>query len=173
MVVLETSIQFRGRMLVEKQYPANKGGKFIQNDFRDLMFSSLSDFATQVFDEDLKGVTMGNYHIFRISRTLHSINTLNNEMKENNKESKIKNKDPLFEEENDEIISIYTIADKKTNHKVILECMNTALEQFLNRYSLFDIRNFKIEHFKSFEERLMSIFGDLVYTTEDRLRSIF
>ncbi|MHA1777682.1 MAG: hypothetical protein ACTSWC_13010 [Promethearchaeota archaeon] len=48
-----------------------------------------------------------------------------------------------------------------------------ALDQFLNRYSLYDIRKFNVQHFQEFEKRLSKIFGDLVYDPLDRFQSVF
>lgn len=183
MVVYESSIQYRGRSLVEKQYPASKNGNLMKEDLRDLLLSSLSDLASQIFQDDLQSITVGNYNIYRLSRSLAEIDKeirtwkdgkdLDEALEATESQTKEKPKEMIFEEENDQIISIYTIADKKTDNKVILKCMNTALDQFLNRYSLFDIRNFNFKRFKEFEERLAHVFGDLVYSLEDRFQSIF
>jgi hypothetical protein len=151
MVVLESTIMFRDVLIVEKMYPAGKTGSMLNKDIRDGLLMSLTNLAKQAFHDELESVNVGDYQILQISKPISPVG--------------VKNQiDPL---------SIYTIADIKTNKKDILKSMEASLTQFLNRYSIFDLYNAPPSKFAKFGERLEKIFGSLIFTTEERLRSVF
>ena len=68
---------------------------------------------------------------------------------------------------------MYSIVDKESDEDVIKKVMDSALFQFTNRFSWYDIIEKKTKKFKKFTSRLTKIFGDLVLKSEDRFKSIF
>ncbi|RLI64288.1 MAG: hypothetical protein DRO88_07770, partial [Promethearchaeia archaeon] len=73
----------------------------------------------------------------------------------------------------DSLIVIFSIIEKDTKEKPVISAMNNSLDQFLNRYSNFDIRSMKIKKFKKFEKRMEETFADLALKLEDRFKALY
>ena len=152
MVVLETTVVFKETILVEKLYPAGKNGEFLDRTIRNGLISSISNLAERAFQDELQSVNLGPYQIVQFSQ----------EIKQTEKK-----KSPI------ETISMYTIAEKNTNKKEITKCMQASMNQFLNRFSKYDIFQLNTKKLQKFEDRFEKIFQKLIYSDEERLRSVF
>lgn len=151
MVVLETSLIFKDTVLVEKLYPAGKNGDFLAKEIRTGLFNSLTHLAERAFQDELQNVSLGPYQIIQISQEIRQ---------------KVKNSSI-------DLLSMYTIAKKETNTKEVVKCMRKTMQQFIDRYSIFDIYELKVQKFSKFADRFEKIFSKLIFSDEERFRSVF
>ncbi|WP_371802766.1 hypothetical protein [Candidatus Lokiarchaeum ossiferum] len=151
MVVLETTLVFKNTVLVEKLYPAGKSGDFLTKDIRTGLLNSLTHLAERAFQDKLQNVSLGPYQIIQISQ----------EIRQKKKDSPI------------DFLSMYTIAQKNTNSKEVVKCMQKAMQQFIDRYSIFDIYSLNQQKFLKFADRFEKIFSKLIISDEERFRAVF
>lgn len=116
------------------------------------LFNGIFNFVNQTFHDDLNKFSIGNFPILLISRKLPSIGE---------------------QASNDPPILIFSIIEKDTNEKPVIDAMNSTLDQFFNRYSNFDIKSLKIKKFKKFAKRMEEIFSDLALKLEDRFKALY
>lgn len=150
MGILISGIIFRGHILVEKKfYPSDD---FISEEMLGDLFNGVFQFADQAFHENLNKFSIGNYTVLILARKLSQ---------------------SVTPDEEEPPVLIFSIVEKDTSEKTVLNSMNSALDQFFNRYSNFDIRSLKIKKMKKFAGRLEEIFSDLALKLEDRFKSLY
>lgn len=150
MGILVSGIIYQGKILVEKKFYPEEG--FISEEMLGDLFNGIFQFVNQTFQDDLNKFAIGDYPILLVARKLTPTG-----------ESAV-NEPPLL---------IFSIIEKDTNEKAVINAMNAALDQFLNRYSNFDIKSLKIKKFAKFEKRLEETFSDLALKLEDRFKGLF
>ena len=149
MTVLETSIIFKGESLVKRVF--YDATDVLDPNIRNSLIQAITGLADEAFDDSIESFTLGEHAIIMLTR----------ELEEPANPGK---QHPL---------QIYAIVEKDTDESTVKRCLNEALDQFLNRFSLNHIFQLKIKKFKKFPERLDNIFQDLRWRTEDRFKSIF
>ena len=148
MVILETTIFFDGTKLIEKLYPAGKSGEFLEEAKRDSLVQAIGTLAHDRFDDEIHSAKIGTYQISMISREIMHPG----------------------DETIKKAIYMYSISDLNTDNDLLIKNMNTAMDQFLNRYSRNDIFEKNVEKFKPFAKRFDKIFEGLIYSMTDRLK---
>ena len=149
MAILETTISFQGDPLIERAFYSTDD--VLDKNIRNALLQAITGLAQEAFNDAIQSFTLGDYSIVLIS---HEISEPINPT----------NKVPLM---------MYCIVEKNTDEKAIKQCMQDAVTQFLNRYSLNDIFEKKTKKFKDFPDRLSKIFKDLILKSEDRVKSLF
>jgi hypothetical protein len=149
MAILETAISFQGDPLIERTFYSTDD--VLDKNIRNALLQAITGLAQEAFNDAIQSFTLGDYSIVLFSHEVaEPINPIN--------------KHPLM---------MYCIVEKNTDEKAIKQCMQDALVQFLNRYSLNDIFEKKTKKFKDFPDRLSKIFKDLILKSEDRFKSLF
>jgi len=77
-----------------------------------------------------------------------------------------------LEQQKNPPLVIYCLVEKDVDQKQVNMCMDDAIIQFLNRFSVYDITTKDPSKFKKFNKRLKAIFQELALKTEDRFKSI-
>ena len=149
MAILETAIVLENKwLIVHRYYDSAEDVKFIES--RTFMINTIRQIAEKAFGDELVSFSTGEF------RTLLTSLKLENYEKH---------------------LLMYCIVDNNTIKKDVIKKMNKILNQFVNRYSEFDIMNHtesdKIEKFEQFEKRITKIFGDCIFTKDDRFKSMF
>lgn len=151
MAIYETGILLDRKTLVEKKYYDSSNQ--LDNDLRAGLLSAIDGFAKEAFDTELDSFTLSTYTLLAISRQIREPGT--------------EGKHGMH------TLMMFAIIEKETNEKAVKDCMNDAVNQFLNRYSTNDILTKKSKHFRKFTKRFDKIFKDLSLKSEDRFSSMF
>jgi hypothetical protein len=150
MAIIEVGILFEGTLLIEVEYYTSN--YVFDKGIRHNLLQGLDGVLKETFGDDIQSFSIGNYAIIVVRRLIGEIDN------ENKKAA----------------LMMYTIVDKGTEEKVVKQAMETALDHFLNRYSMVDIWNKNIKKFsKDFPDRMKKIFRDLILKSEDRFKSLF
>lgn len=155
MAIVEVAILYNNEVLIEKQYYSTT--ETLDRNVRNSLLKALSQFADVSFKDQLQSFTVSSYSILMITIDLHG---------------------PLLAsaaspDHQPEQVVMYCIVDKNSDEKTIKRAMEDVLTQFLERYSIFDIRNHRNKDFKKFLKRIDTVLGDLVLKSEDRFKSLF
>ena len=151
MVILETTIFFEGKKLIEKLYPAGKSGEFLEKSKRDSLVQAIGALAHNRFEDEIHSAVIGSYQISMISREIQFPG----------------------DEEIVKALFMYSICDTNTDKTQLLTNMNEAMDIFLNRFSRNDIFEKNEKIFSSFAERFDKVFEGLIYSLKYRLKQIF
>jgi hypothetical protein len=155
MAIVEVAILYNNEVLIEKQYYST--AEMLDKNIRNSLLKALSQFADVSFKDQLQSFNVSSYSILMITIDLQG---------------------PLLAsaaspDHQSEQVVMYCIVDKNSDEKTIKRAMEDVLAQFLERYSIFDIRNHRNKDFKKFIKRIDSVLGDLVLKSEDRFKSLF
>ena len=116
---------------------------------RSNVVKSVIDLAEYLFNDIVENFIVGSFRIVISTRALD------------------------FDKKRSISLICYTIATIDTDYKILKTCHNETFDQFLNRYTLYDIINKPSKKFKDFSKRFDSIFGDIVSAPQKRLCNIF
>ncbi len=152
MAIFETGILLDGKILLEKKY--YDASNALDNQLRAGLLAAVDGFAHDAFNSTLESFTLSSYTLVAISRNLEI---------------------PIIPEEQvkSHTLMIFAIIEKDTNERAVKMCMDKALDQFLNRYSVNDILTKDSSNFVNFTNRFDKIFKDLILKSEDRFSSMF
>ncbi|MBN2154562.1 MAG: hypothetical protein JW776_00775 [Candidatus Lokiarchaeota archaeon] len=150
--IYETGILVDGNILIEKKY--YDASNALDNQLRAGLLAAVDGFAHDAFNSTLESFTLSSYTLVAISKILEI---------------------PVIPEESvkSHTLMIFTIIEKDTNERAVKVCMQKALDQFLNRYSVNDILTKDSKYFMKFTGRFDKIFKDLILKSEDRFSSMF
>ncbi len=150
MGILVSGIMFKGEILAEKKFYPEDG--FISESVMGDLFHGIFQFVDLTFNDNLHKFSIGDYSVLMIAKKLsQSVNL----------------------EENEPPVLIFSIIEKDTREKPVLNAMEEALNQFFNRYSNFDIRSLKKRKLAKFSSRLEEVFSDLALKLEDRFKALY
>ena len=152
MAIFETGILLDGKILLEKKY--YDASNALNNQLRAGLLAAVDGFAHDAFNSTLESFTLSSYTLVAISRSLEI---------------------PIIPEEKvkSHTLMIFAIIEKDTNERAVKGCVNKAMDQFLNRYSVNDILTKGSSNFVNFTNRFDKIFKDLILKSEDRFSSMF
>jgi hypothetical protein len=153
MAIFETGLLLDGIILVERKYYDSSNA--LDNQMRAGLLAAVDGFAKEAFNTELDSFTLSSYTLVAVTDRFSEPNT------------------PEGESSKDHTLLMFSIIEKDTNEKAVKTCMEDALQQFRNRYSINDIITKNPTHFKKFEKRFDKFFKDLVLKSEDRFGSIF
>jgi hypothetical protein len=151
MAILEVGINLGIRNIIEIKY-YKSSDNILDPNLRAGFLSALESFTNEVFGDDVNVVSLASFKLVCYC-DLVSLPT-----------DDLANKQPLLS---------YAITEKDTETDIVKKHLATINSHFLNRYSLNDIFSKKGKFFRSFEQRIDEILGDLKLKIEDRFRSIF
>src|SRR6056297_3659244 len=146
MTVLETAITFQGKTLVEREF--YDADDVLDHNIRNSLLQAISGLADEAFGDEIQNFTLGEHSIILITREIEE--PINPDNKQN--------------------LQMYAIVEKDTDEKTVKKCMEDAMNQFLNRFSVNYIFQKKTRKFRKFPKRLDKIFQDLRLRTEDRFK---
>lgn len=159
MAILELAILYEHQPLLEKQFYSTSN--VLDKNIRNSLLQTISGVVTEAFGEEIQSFSLGKFTITVIT---HSLDQEGGALSNSNKSSGSSHLEPLM---------MYCIVDQNSDDKIVLKTMKEAMNQFCNRFSVFDIQEKKIKKFKKFDKRLDKIFGDLILKSEDRFKSLF
>lgn len=149
MAILEIGLTFEGEPLLECSfYTANYK---INKDIRFSLLQAIDTISKEAFGDEIQSFSLGGFSIVVAQKPL---------------------KEPIDQSHVVPLV-MYCIIDKESNEKLVKSTMQTAIEHFLNRFSLVDIFERNKKKFKDFDKRIREIFKDLILKNEDRLKSLF
>ncbi len=160
MTILETAILFKGKSLCEEQFYSSKEN--INDIDREFLTKTLGILVKSTSYDKIHKFSMGEFKILIKLKSLEVTDGDVNEEVNNQPSEQLKNP-PLV---------IYCIAGINADQKHINTCMEDAITQFLEKFSISDIITKKTKKFKSFNERLKIIFKEIALKPEDRFKSI-
>ncbi|TFH26475.1 MAG: hypothetical protein E4G98_07035 [Promethearchaeota archaeon] len=150
MGILVSGIIYKGEILAEKKFYPEDG--FITENVLGDLFQGIFQFVDITFHDDLHKFSIGNYSVLIIAKHMSQ------------------SADP---DEEKHPVLIFSIIEKDTGEKPVLNAMEKALDQFFNRYSNFDIRSLNKQKMAKFSSRLEDIFSDLALKLEDRFKALY
>jgi hypothetical protein len=137
MSVLETAILVDNETLIERSFC--KDEDLLHGRTQSNILTAIENMASSLFNEDIESFTIGENQLLIVSR--HIQNCF----------------DPNIMSE----IKICALAEKNSNIKAILKCMNEAIDEFLDRFHIVHICSKKKKLFQNYSEKLDSIFGKI------------
>jgi len=149
LAIYEAGIQLDTKILVEKKWYDSKNQ--LDKELRAGLLSAVEGFAKEAFNTELESFSLSSYTVVAVSRQI---------------------KDPANKNAPPHKLIMFSIIDKITDEKVVKKCMDDAMDQFINRYSAFDILSKDKKFFSKFSKRFDKIFSDLILKTEHRFESI-
>ncbi len=152
MAILELGINLGTRNLINRRYYHSDAGVGLDPELRAGFLSALESFTSEVFGDNINVVSLASFKLVCYCDLI----SLPSEDHSNKQQ-------PMLS---------YAIIEKETDAEIVKKHLREINNHFLNRYSLNDIFSKKSKFFKSFEERIDQIIGDLKLKTEDRFRSI-
>ena len=151
MALLEAAIFFQGDILIESKYYLHDYDLVFDETQKKTVIDAITNLASSAFGDNIQNFAMGDHVVFLTSNVI--------EIPQKGTDSKISA--PII---------MYCIAEKDTNKKLLTESMKTALFQFVNRYSFYDISSKNKDKFKDFTSRFEKIFKGLIKTEEEMSR---
>ncbi len=153
MAILELSILFDGKNIYEHKFYSSISSVKIDDSVRDNLMQAVVGLSEQAFNDQVKKFCIAEYAIMMKTDTIS-----------------------VPGEDDHEIpIRMYIIAENETtNEKKVLSLMETAMFQFLNRFSFFDIMNKDTTKFVEFSDRFNKIFKDVIedsYISDDLIKN--
>jgi hypothetical protein len=149
MAILEIGMTFEGEPLLECSFYTTNYK--INKDIRMSLLQALDSLSTEAFGDEIQSFSLSGFSIVVAKKPL---------------------KEPIDQSHVVPLV-MYCIIDKESSEKLVKTTMITAIEHFLNKYSLVDIFEKKTKKFKDFDKRIREIFKDLILKNEDRLKSLF
>lgn len=150
MSILVSGIIYKGQILAEKKFYPEEG--FVGEAAMGDLFQGIFHFVDRAFKDELNKLSIGNYTVLILAKIFSQNENL---------------------EVTEPPVLIFSIIEKDTKEKPVLDAMKVALEQFFNRYSNYDIRSLRVKKTKKFASRLEAVFSDLALKLEDRFKSIY
>ncbi|QEE17941.1 hypothetical protein DSAG12_03779 [Promethearchaeum syntrophicum] len=163
MTILETAILFKGISLSETYFYSSED--VLNQKDRNVLTEAVIALAKSAFDDKIQNFSIGEHKILIKLKDLKIL-------KATDEENEQKDHLQLIEPQKNPPLVIYCIVEKDTNQKQVNMCMDDAIIQFLNRFSVYDITTKDASKFKKFNKRLKIIFQELALKTEDRFKSI-
>ena len=163
MTILEVAILFKGINLCETHFYTYED--VLNQKDRIVLTEAVITLAKSAFEDKIQNFSIGEN---KILIKLKNLKILSLTDKETEDEENIK----LLEQMENPPLVIYCIVEKDTNQKQVNMCMDDAITQFLNRFSIYDITTKDPSKFNKFKKRLRTIFQELALKTEDRFKSI-
>lgn len=155
MAIYETGILLDGTILIQKRYYDESS--MMQEDLRNNLLRAVYSFAKEAFNTEFESVSSSSYSIVIVSEKFD--------------ESVLTKKSKIDQEKTQiHTLIMFSIIENDTDEKIVKNCMNNILEQFLNRFSINDILTKTSKHFAEFSKRFDKVFKDLVLNCEDRLK---
>ncbi|MHA1584032.1 MAG: hypothetical protein ACTSVU_03010 [Promethearchaeota archaeon] len=140
MAILELYINFNNQNLVDHKFYSVSSKKVLDSKIRDNLLSAVVGLSQNAFNDEIQKFSVGNHEILIIKEDLENLE---------NSDQKIP-------------IRMYSIVEKGTNRKTVLNLMNDTMFQFLNRFSRIDIFSYNKTLFLEFNERLNHIFHQVI-----------
>lgn len=163
MTILETAILFKGNILCETHFYSSDD--ILNQEDRIALTNAIINLAKSAFKDKIQNYSLGNHKILIKLKDL-KILKVNDEDEQDNDNiyflEQIKN-NPLV---------IYCIVERNTSEKQVNICMDEAITQFLNQFSIYDITSKNTRKFRKFNNRLRTILQELALKTGDRFKSI-
>lgn len=148
MAVLEIAILIDGEILFIQKFAETEDITF--NESRNAIINTIFSITEELFDSNLNNFSIGKYRILLSSQKLL---------------------------DKDQSLLIYCIVERDSDNDdaniEIQQIMENILDQFINKYSVFNIINFNIKKFKKFEDRIRRELGNYIHTKEERFNNIF
>ncbi len=160
MTILETAILFNKNILCEAHFYSSK--KILSDKDRKFLRKTLSVVVKSAFDEKIHKFSMDEHKILIKLKNLEVTD----------EDTKEKSNNQITEQPKNPPLVIYCIAGIKADQKHVNNCMDDAISQFLDKFSISDITTKKLKKFKSFNDRLKTIFKEIALKPEDRFKSI-
>ena len=149
LTILETAILFKEKSLCEEHFYSSEDA--LSEEDREFLAKAVNTLVKTTFDDKIHKFSMGEYKILIKLKNLKL-----------NKDGDGENP-PL---------AIYCIAEKKADQNLVNNCMEDAIIQFLNQFSINDIVKKDPSKFKKFNKQLKKIFKEIALKPEDRFKSI-
>lgn len=152
MAILEAAILFDSTPIVERKYYDNE--QVLNKEHRVGLLSAIDGFAREAFGDEISSFSLASYTLI--------VSTIDVAQPKN--------------EENVKKLMMYCIVQKGMSEIVVKENMDIILDQFLNRYSKFELFNLDkkiIKKMEKFAPRIDDQFKDRALKPEDRFKKIF
>ena len=152
MAILEAAILFDSATLVERKYYDSE--QVLNKEHRVGLLAAIDGFAREAFGDEISSFSLASYTLI-----VTSINVPQPKMEQNVKK-----------------LMMYAIVQKGMSEVVVKENMDKILDQFLNRFSKFELFNLNdkiIKKMQKFDSRIDEQFKDLALKPEDRFKKIF
>lgn len=159
MAILETAILYKDKPLSEVQFYSSD--EFLSHETRNGLLSAVVNLVTTAFDDEIQNFSIGGHTILVILKDLIG------------DDDDVEDEDKIIDRKINPPLGIYCIIDKESNNKQIKKIMEEAITQFINRFSIYAIKNEKPKKFQKFNSRLEKLFQALALKHEDRFKSIF
>lgn len=150
MTILEFGINLAQKNLLLIKYYSPENDQSIDADLRAGFISTLDGFSKDLFGGDLNLVKMEDYQMVIYSIPLETF-------------SEPKEKKPLIS---------YCITDEEKEEKVLKPVLKDALNQFTNRFAVFDIFTKNSDYFEEFKPRIDGLIKDLKLSVKDRFKDL-
>jgi len=151
MAVLDVGINLGLKNLVDIKYYSSSD-KILDPNIRARFLTGIENFITEVFGDKIKVISLSSFEIVCNYKMVQLPSKLVNKPR------------PLLS---------FAIIEKGTDHEFVKKHLREINSHFLNHYSLNDIFSKKPKYFKNFIPRIDDILGDLRFTLEDRLKTVF
>lgn len=151
MAILEIGINLGMKRLVEIKYYSSSDN-ILDSNIRAKFLNGVEDFISEVFDDEINVISLSSFEIICYQETVQEIS------------KEIKNPQPLL---------IFSIIEKGTSHRFVEQHLKEIISRFLRKYALGDILTKNPKFFKRFESKIDKILGDLRFSTDDRIRTLF
>ncbi len=152
MAILEAAILFDSTPIIERKYYDSE--QVLNKEHRIGLLSAIDGFAREAFGDEISSFSLANYTLI--------VSSMNVSQPKN--ESNVKK------------LMMYCIVQKGMSEIVVKENMDKILDQFLNRFSRFELFNLDekiIKKMQQFTSRIDDQFKDLALKPEDRFKKIF
>ena len=163
MTILETAVVFNGISLCETHFYSSDD--VLNQKDRNALTGAVITLAKSAFKDQIQNFSIGEHKILIKLKDLKILQVTD----EDNEHDEILQ---YLEQQKNPPLVIYCLVEKDVDQKQVNMCMDDAIIQFLNRFSVYDITTKDPSKFKKFNKRLKAIFQELALKTEDRFKSI-
>ncbi|MFX1346462.1 MAG: hypothetical protein ACFFBC_12880 [Promethearchaeota archaeon] len=151
MAILEIGINLGMKRLVEIKYYSSSDN-ILDSNIRAKFLSGIEDFISEVFGDEINVISLSSFEIICYQEIVQK------------PDKEFNNPQPLL---------IFSIIEKGTSHTFVEQHLREIISCFLKKYDLDDILTRSPKFFKNFESDIDKILGDLRFSTEDRIRTVF
>ncbi|MFX1292703.1 MAG: hypothetical protein ACFFAG_17295 [Promethearchaeota archaeon] len=151
MAILELGINLGMKSLVENKYYSSSDN-ILNPEIRARLLVGIEEFISEVFGDEINVISLSNFEIICYYEMVH-----------------------IASKKTDESLPLLTFAiiEKGTNHNFVKKHLQEITTRFLKHFNLNDVFVKTSKHFKVFEPVIDEILGDLRFSMEDRISTIF
>ncbi|TXT62248.1 MAG: hypothetical protein BAJALOKI3v1_640022 [Promethearchaeota archaeon] len=150
MTILEFGINLGQKNLLLIKYYSSENDQSIDADLRAGFISTLDEFSKDLFGGDLNLVKMEDYQMVIFSKSIETF-------------TEPKEKKALIG---------YCITDEEKEEKVLKPLLENVLNQFTNRFAIYDIFTKNSDYFSEFKPRVDALIKDLKLSVKDRFKDL-